>query len=510
MAGTSALKILSCSDVSTTQLLAAGLLLTTVCITAHMVYNMFFHPLAKFPGPRLAAATSFVYWYHWLNGNTLHYFESTHHDYGEVVRIAPDRLIFINPQAWKDVYGHKSAKHKTNPKDPAFYAPEANGVHSLLSIQDDSEHARVRRIFSHAFSDKALRDQGDMIRTHIDKLMRNMRDTKGESFDAVVYYNCTTFDVMADLTFGESLGLLDNSEYNQWLSSALGGLKYAAYAAMLDEFPRVKSIAQLFVPKSLVDAQMQSFEYSAQRVAKRLEKGAVTERPDIWSLVLDKEESKSLTVDEMNATSSLFMLAGSETQATSLSGLTYHLLMNPDKMRKLVDEIRGEILNEEDLTIDNLRQLKYLQACFDEGMRIYPAVPTGPPRVTPKGGNTVLGRYIPENTRILIPQLASYHSPSNFTNPKSFVPERWLPDEPGYEEYKNDKREMCQPFSYGPRNCIGKNLAYHEMRLILAKTLWNFDLELCPESRGTWTEQKMWWGLWEKNPLMVRATPVKR
>lgn len=342
---------------------------TIVCITAHMVYNLFFHPLAKFPGPRLASATSFVYWYHWLNGNTLHYFESTHEEYGEVVRISPDRLIFTNPQAWKDIYGHKSAKHNANPKDPIFYGPETNGVHSLLSIPDDSEHGRVRRIFSHAFSDKALRDQEDLIRIHIDKLMRNVRNTDGGSFDAVKYYNCTTFDVIADLTFGEPLGLLDSSEYNGWLSSIFGGLKLAAYTVALDEFPLLKSIAGLFVPKSLRDAEKESFEYSTQRVAKRLEKGAVTERPDIWSLVLGKEESKSLSVDEMNATSSLFMIAGSETTATLLSGLTYHLLMSPDKMRKLVDEIRGEILNEEDLTIDNLRQLKYLQACFEEGLR---------------------------------------------------------------------------------------------------------------------------------------------
>ncbi|KAL1637334.1 hypothetical protein SLS58_009343 [Diplodia intermedia] len=141
----------------------------------------------------------------------------------------------------------------------------------------------------------------------------------------------------------------------------------------------------------------------------------------------------------MNSTASIFMIAGSEATATLLSGLTYHLPMNPEKMRKLVEDIRKQTQNEEDLKIDNLRQLKYLQACFEEGLR----VPSGLPRVTPKG-----------TTYLRI-------------------------------------------------------LAYHEMRLILAKTLRNFDLEF-PESRGAWMHQKMWWGLWEKNPLMVRATAVKR
>jgi cytochrome P450 len=65
--------------------------------------------------------------------------------------------------------------------------------------------------------------------------------------------------------------------------------------------------------------------------------------------------------------------------------------------------------------------------------------------------------------------------------------------------FHNDSRAVLQPFSVGPRNCIGRNLAYNEMRLILARVLWNFDLELCDESRD-WNEQKSFL-LWEKPAL---------
>jgi hypothetical protein len=60
-----------------------------------------------------------------------------------------------------------------------------------------------------------------------------------------------------------------------------------------------------------------------------------------------------------------------------------------------------------------------------------------------------------------------------------------------------------QPFSIGPRNCIGKNLAYNEVGLILARVLWKFDLELCDESNG-WHEQKAY-TLWEKPPLLCKV-----
>lgn len=93
----------------------------------------------------------------------------------------------------------------------------------------------------------------------------------------------------------------------------------------------------------------------------------------------------------------------------------------------------------------------------------------------------------------------------NFRRPKEFIPERALPNPPA--EFANDSRGVLQPFSVGPRNCIGRNLAYNEMRLIFARVLWNFDLELCEESHN-WIDAQKSWGLWEKNPLWVRL--IKR
>ena len=64
-----------------------------------------------------------------------------------------------------------------------------------------------------------------------------------------------------------------------------------------------------------------------------------------------------------------------------------------------------------------------------------------------------------------------------------------------------------QPFSVGPRACLGKGLAYNEMRVILARLFWNFDLELCPESKE-WDQQYSY-TLWEKRPLMCRLRDIR-
>lgn len=100
---------------------------------------------------------------------------------------------------------------------------------------------------------------------------------------------------------------------------------------------------------------------------------------------------------------------------------------------------------------------------------------------------------------------AAYHSSANFKDPYDFVPERWLGD----EIYKEDHRDCYKPFSLGPRNCIGQALATAEIKLTVTRLLWNFDIELCDESKA-WLADAKTFGLWEKGPLMITYVPAVR
>lgn len=84
------------------------------------------------------------------------------------------------------------------------------------------------------------------------------------------------------------------------------------------------------------------------------------------------------------------------------------------------------------------------------------------------------------------------------------MPERWLlPAHPHYDaQFNNDNKSAFKPFSHGPRDCIGKNLAYAEMRLIVARFLFRFDYELCPE-QSEWHHDQRSFTVWAKGPLYL-------
>jgi cytochrome P450 len=162
--------------------------------------------------------------------------------------------------------------------------------------------------------------------------------------------------------------------------------------------PVVSTLVNLILGRLIDRARQDHFKYSCDRVNRRLAKQ--TDRPDIWTLVLRQEDHNALSLDEMHSNADLFMIAGTETTATHLSGLIYHLLKNPDKMKKLQEEIRGAFAKPDDITMSRLAQLKYMQACVEEGFRIYPPQPTGLPRLTPPGGNAICGQWVPGNASI--------------------------------------------------------------------------------------------------------------
>ncbi|KAL8905669.1 MAG: hypothetical protein Q9207_002483 [Kuettlingeria erythrocarpa] len=194
-----------------------------------------------------------------------------------------------------------------------------------------------------------------------------------------------------------------------------------------------------------------------------------------------------MTRDEMLGTSRVMLIAGSETTATLLGGATYCLLQNPSMMRRAQSEVRGAFTSADDITLRAVSTpglLPYLEAVLQESLRYRPPVPARVPRLTSVG----------------VHQWSADRNDANFANPDTFDPERFLPSPP--EKYRHDDAAALQPFSMGPRGCIGKGLAYFEMRSILARMLWHFDIQLEEESQD-WTEQKEY-ALWDKPPLWVR------
>lgn len=188
------------------------------------------------------------------------------------------------------------------------------------------------------------------------------------------------------------------------------------------------------------------------------------------SYILKNNDSNGITHDEIIQTSGTLIIAGSETSATVLSGAIYFLLKNPKWMTKLQDELRTAFKDESQITFAALGQLKILHAIIQETLRMYPPLPGSMPRISPKEGATVGGTFIPPDTRLGITQYPAYRSTRHFKNPDTFAPERFLGD----DVYANDTRSVFQPFSVGPRNCIGQNLAWAELRTVIARLVWNF------------------------------------
>jgi len=177
-------------------------------------------------------------------------------------------------------------------------------------------------------------------------------------------------------------------------------------------------------------------------------------------------------------------------------------LENPAVYAKLTHEIFAAFTDGAEISIDSTNRLSYLKAVLEESLRIYPPVPSALSRVVAPPGDTISGYFVPGGTIVGIPHNTAYHSPRNFTAPDTFIPERWLPEYA--DEFAGDRKAVCMPFSAGNWNCIGKNLANAEMRLILAKMVWNFEMSLA-DAEDNWADQKVY-GLWDKKPLTVNLT----
>ncbi|KAK8868875.1 Cytochrome P450 monooxygenase alt3 [Apiospora arundinis] len=480
-----------------------GLTVFAYIILVRIIYNLYFHPLRNFPGPRLWAISRIPWHYLNLRGRITWRIRELHDQYGPVVRIAPDELSYTTSSAWKKIYGQRTPEF---PKalDGRGIAPTSIGGRPSLMTETQENHLRLRRAINPAFSERALREQEHYLQTHSNKLVRIFREKSDkEPVDMTTYFFVIAFDIVSDLAFGEPAGFLDNVD-QPWLQVILDrakAIKYYQLAVWYGFFPLLDYIT----PKYVMESRKSHIALTEAKLDKRM--NAENPGKDFMSFILENDDPavEKLSKVEMLMLASNFIVAGSGTSAGGMSGLTYLLLRNPDKLEKLKKEIRETFKTNEEITMVGTAKCKYLNACIEEGMRMYPPTPGSLPRIVPGKGQEIDGKWVKGGMAVAVNQFSAGTSELNFKRAREFHPERYLELPPG-SEFANDDKAAAQPFSMGQRVCIGRSMAYAEMRLTMAKIMFGFDLELAEPELDWWNKQDTHL-VWSKIPLMIQLHP---
>ncbi|KAI1830212.1 hypothetical protein DTO006G1_8639 [Penicillium roqueforti] len=482
------------------QVLLTGLFTAILYLASKVIYNVYFHPLSRFPGPLEHKISRLPYVYRSIRGTLPFDMLEMHQQYGNIVRIAPDELAFSHPDAWQDIMGHHKGKTEFSKADWFYHAVEDQPSHVVNETRE--QHGRLRRQMAHGFSEKAMREQEPMIRGYADMLLDRLHEFCESGSPVILsdWYNYTTFDIIGDLAFGEPFGCLQGSNLDGWIKGIFDAGRLGIILQALSFYPLVKRTLLSMVPASMQEAHEKHKQLTEQKMMRRIEKEEG--RPDLIEGLLRKREELNLSIEELVANAEILIIGGSETTASLLSGVTYLLLTNRTAYQKLKEEVRTVFQSQEEINLISVNMLPYMLACLDEAMRMYPPIANGLPRVCPEAGAEVLGEYIPATTFVSIHQWALYRREEYFKDPNTYHPERFLGD----PSFADDRREVLQPFHTGPRNCLGRNLAYSEMRLILALIIFNFDMEIADEAID-WIKQRNFL-MWEKGPLKVHLTRV--
>ena len=198
----------------------------------------------------------------------------------------------------------------------------------------------------------------------------------------------------------------------------------------------------------------------------------------------------------------IFPFAGHDTTANTLTWLIYELCCNSHIYKNLQNEVDKfwKNKNDENIHYTDFKLLPYMTRCIMETLRLWTSIPNGTSRelesdeyIIGKEGELVM---IPKGTYIQIPNWTRHHNPLlwgddvNIFNPDRDFKDDELWNDSVFASY-NPNSERFSPFSYGPRDCIGKNFSQIEMRIILLHLLKNFTFSLPEIQKNTYTKQTL-------------------
>lgn len=373
-------------------------------------------------------------------------------------------------------------------------------------MTDESEHAKTKRLIAHAYSLSTLVEFEPLVdsttEVFLQELDRRYAQT-GQVCDFGKWLQYFAFDVIGELTFSKRLGFLETGEDVSNIIRAIGA--NFDYFSVLGQMPWLDSCLgknPVYVKYFAKPVSSPILRFAQKLLAERLEdvekKPEELSRPDFLSRFLQVRKDSTEPMSDRQILSFLFMNinAGSDTIASSVRAIFYHLLKNPASLAKLMTELdkaqeTGSLSTPCPEWVET-QSLPYLCAVIKEGLRMNPALSLPLERVVPEAGLHLSNKkeiFIPSKAVVGINPYVLHRDSRIFGNdPDEWNPDRWLS-----EQEKQDKEmdHNILSFGAGKRSCLGKNIAMLELHKLIPAALLAFKLEL-DEPQKEWCVSNSW------------------
>ncbi|RYP89821.1 hypothetical protein DL770_004032 [Monosporascus sp. CRB-9-2] len=362
---------------------------------------------------------------------------------------------------------------------------------------DPVRHRKMVKQLSPAFSGRALRAKEPALHRYIDLFVERMKGLGGgaQGVSLPTWINWLCVDVSADMAYNRQMNALKDSKsttsycflgkiptrYSETATVSLPSLGFQQAIVVIQmswRFPILSPLKYLFLLFTAMRPHSHIRDHSRQQLEQRIRRKGAVEHLDFFEQLIPEDREPPKDRKEMRHLS--------KSQASCW----------------------GAFESYSDITSGAAAALPYLTACLKESLRVMPNVLTGMPVVSP--GAMVDGTFIPKGVICQSSPFALARSPCNFCEPLRFRPERWLPEEhPLYDtRFGNDDRKGFHPFSQDPRMCAGKEIAWWQNRVFIAKVLWTFDLEMVSGQHINMDRDLRGWDLARKGLSQRRLIPA--
>ncbi|KAJ5755047.1 hypothetical protein N7533_004590 [Penicillium manginii] len=467
--------------------------LTTVYFGSVLVYRLLLSPLAKFPGPRLAAATRlYEIYFQLIKGGTFTWHINDLHDkYGPVVRITPWEIHIKDPDYYNTLYAGPG-KHRN--KDPLF--SYIGYPKSIFSLNSHEAHRPWRRILGHFLKKSAVQDLEPVIQENTQALCKHFSAAakKKSILELYAVFHCFTSDTLSQHAFGRDIGFhhLDELELSDTWKTQVNTM--FEFCRPIRHFNFMGDIAHL-IPRQLATVLPPYAHVYAMEQSVRSRIQTLVDRYDKWEYEMQSENLSAEKSPFLSSPKAIYpaimcdpnvplieksqsrleddaiflMFAGTDAPSQTSAITLFHLIDNPAKYQKLKNELLTAIPDMRAVpSLHQLEQIPYL------GIRLASVVTTRLPRSAP---DEIL-RYkewdIPAGTFVSMSTYFILRDPKIFPEPTKFLPERWLLEP---EELQQLERYLV-PGSKGTLGCPGQSMNWSWMHHTIGNLVRRFDMVL--------------------------------